>query len=89
MLHRDTPEREMHAPSSGFQKSLRFLLRAYIACWLLAYVAVKRDFTVAVTAYAWVHTWLDLSPMMFVWLASFLLFAVVAPIYLVGKRKFF
>ena len=65
------------------QKRLRFLLRAYIACWLVFYFAIKKQTSVLdvqaqlaqIQGLAW------LTPMLFVWVAGTLTFALVAAVY--------
>ena len=65
------------------QKRLRFLLRAYIACWLGFYFAIKKQ-TILFDAYirlaqhdalAW------LTPMAFVWIAGTLTLVPIAVVY--------
>ncbi len=65
------------------QKRLRFLLRAYIACWLVFYFAIKKQTPVldvqAQLAELQGLTWL--TPMAFVWIAGTLSFTLIAAIY--------
>ena len=72
-----------NAKNQLLQKRLRFLLRAYIACWLVFYFAIKKQTPVldvqAQLAQTQGLTWL--TPMLFVWIAGTLTFALIAAIY--------
>lgn len=69
--------------SQLLQKRLRFLLRAYVACWVIVYFAFKRQ-TIVVDLYlhlAQIDALAWMRPMVFVWIAGTLIFAPIAAVY--------